>query len=142
MLYGILIAVSGLLGGGLVAMYYRYNQAKLNAKIAGLGADVAMLKRDVSDYDKMLVARDKQLAQAVIDIQTVKADHAQELAIKEKLLKDARHDFAEAQEALRKYRAADPAGVAASLGELFPVPPEDGGQGSAGGASGGGAGHP
>lgn len=135
MWYGILIALSGGLGGAVVAMYYRVKYADQRAEIVGLRADVKTLGRDIED-------RDKALAADLVALKKQEADHVDALARKDQLIKDKDRDLTQLRAALKVLRARDPAGVAASLGSLFPAADKDGGQGGAGGAGGGGAGRP
>ncbi len=135
MFEGILIALSGVLSGGIVAMYYRYKHAKQDAAIVGLRADIKSLERDKSDRDKILQA-DTTL------IEKLKHDHAGEIARKDKLLEDKDADIKKHQAALKVLRARDPAAVAVALGSLFPTPKENGGGDKGSGESGGGSGHP
>ena len=115
-----------LIGGGIgaagivLALWWRYGLAKLEAVNVGLRADIKSLKRDVTDRDKQLAVSTKTLIDEVERHNDFKKRSDQELAVWKLRV--------EKQNALLR-DCNDPDAVAARIGMLFPMPkaPTDGG---------------
>lgn len=135
MLYGLLFALVGLLGGGVAVLYYRHKQAAQLAQIVGLNSDILSLKRD-------LLERNNTITKITQMVKSLEEDLARIRVRDDQLLKDTQHDRDTLRKKLQRHLASDPDALAATLGELFPSTKTDGDRDSHRGEASGGTGTP